>query len=596
MTEDIQSFLASTLVFQDVLPEQLANIVPLFKSRRFPSGTIILRQGARSAAVYFLRSGQLAVRVQRGELRETVAYLEPPEVFGELSFITSSPCVADVEVTVDSEVLILSSEDLPQLPRERDAVLRGLVRVVAERLQRTVTRGTKAPELPVVLLRNHPHWEAPLSFGVELARSLARQTGRETLVVNLGSEKNSEMRTLDEHAAMSDISVKPGDESLRGELAEQLTHWKARFSNIILNPVGSGAEAACGTLYELCNWMGELFGPGDPVPEELPSSGFVVQSAVQPTLPFLNGSRQLIYEANESEAAHRLGEPVSARFRRTVDSVARAIAGLQVGIALGGGAAWGWSHIGALSVFEKAGLPIDMISGCSMGSVIGAFRSAGYGINELTEVADYWRTRTRRFIEWRFWRMCLVNEKAVNRTFHGYFGDRLVNQTEIPFWANAVDIQTGKEVAIRDGTLVDCVRASIALPGLLPPYSSNSYLLVDAGVMDPVPAVLVRSMGCHFAIAINAMAPPESRKVRTRYPMNAFDIMTRCMFVMGHEIGEARALAAADMVFTPPLGGISMLDFSRSLEIIQRGQNAAEDHLPAILEGYEALRHRMAKT
>ena len=264
-------------------------------------------------------------------------------------------------------------------------------------------------------------------------------------------------------------------------------------------------------------------------------------------------------------------------------------------IALGGGAAWGWAHIGALSVFEQAGLPIDMISGCSMGGVIGAFRSAGYGVAELTEVADYWRTRTRRFIEWRFWRMCLLNEKTVRQTFRGYFGDRTVNQTEIPYWANAVDIQTGKEVAIRTGALVDCVRASIALPGLLPPASHNSHLLVDAGVMDPVPAVLVRSMGCHFAIAINAMAPPESRKVSTRYPMNAFDIMTRCMFLMGHEIGEARAQSAADVVFTPALGGISMLDFSRSLEIIQRGRKAAEDHLPAILEGYEALRYRVAK-
>jgi len=382
---------------------------------------------------------------------------------------------------------------------------------------------------------------------------------------------------------------------LRGELAQKVTDCKTRFSNIILNPVGLGAEAICGSVHELFNWMGELFGPGDPAPAELPADGFVVQSAVLPTLPFLSGSRQLIYEGSESEAAYRLGGSVTARFRRTVDSMARAIAGLQVGIALGGGAAWGWAHIGALSVFEQAGLPIDMISGCSMGGVIGAFRSAGYGVAELTEVADYWRTRTRRFIEWRFWRMCLLSEKTVRQTLRGYFVDRTVNQTEIPYWANAVDIQTGKEVAIRTGALVDCVRASIALPGLLPPASHNSHLLVDAGVMDPVPAVLVRSMGCHFAIAINAMAPPESRKVSTRYPMNAFDIMTRCMFLMGHEIGEARAQSAADVVFTPALGGISMLDFSRSLEIIQRGRKAAEDHLPAILEGYEALRYRVAK-
>ena len=84
------------------------------------------------------------------------------------------------------------------------------------------------------------------------------------------------------------------------------------------------------------------------------------------------------------------------RFQRTVDSMARYIAGLQVGLALGGGAAWGWAHIGVLSVLEQAGLPVDVISGCSMGSVIGGFRCAGWSIQDLKDLAEYWRTRTRR--------------------------------------------------------------------------------------------------------------------------------------------------------------------------------------------------------
>ena len=225
-------------------------------------------------------------------------------------------------------------------------------------------------------------------------------------------------------------------------------------------------------------------------------------------------------------------------------------------------------------------MPVDVISGCSMGSVIAALRSAGMEVKELLEFAEYWRTRTRRFREWRFWRMSFLSERTVRKTFRHYFGERAVNQTEIPFWANAVDVQTGKEYTIQSGALVDCVRASIALPGLLPPFPAGPCLLVDAGVADPVPVRLVRRMGCQFAIGVNAMAAPEAHKVEARYPFSAFEVMMRCTLIMGHEVGQARAEQAADVVFTPNVGGIAMLQFDRSPEIIECGRRATEENLP----------------
>ena len=190
----------------------------------------------------------------------------------------------------------------------------------------------------------------------------------------------------------------------------------------------------------------------------------------------------------------------------------------------------------------------------------------------------------------RVWHLCLLSERMVRKAFRQYFGDRPVNQTEIPYWANAVDIRTGREYTIRDGSLVDCVRASIALPGLLPPFSRDSHLLVDAGIMDPVPVRLVRKMGCHYAIGINAMAELESQEISNGRIGRFFDVLTRSMFLMGHEIGQARAEQAANIVFTPSLGEITMLQFSRSQEIIECGRKAAEAQLPKILEGYESLK------
>jgi NTE family protein len=380
-------------------------------------------------------------------------------------------------------------------------------------------------------------------------------------------------------------------EALRSELSQKLTDWKRSFQNIVLNPAGPGSARIVDVIGEYANWQGWLLGPGDPVPPEPGSGQFMVQSAVKQTLPKLRGNAQLIWEAADAEAAFLSGKPVSDEFSRTVDSMARCVAGLQVGLALGGGAAWGWAHIGVLAVLEEARLPIDVIAGCSMGSVVGAFRAAGFGVSRLKDIAHYWRKRTRPFINWRRpWQLSLLSERVVRKTFRQYFEDRAVNQTAIPYWANAVDIRMGKEYSIVDGSLVNCVRASIALPGLLQPFSRDSHLLVDAGIMDPVPVRLVRSMGCHYAIGINAMAAPESQEISSGGLSRFIDILTRSMFLMGHEIGQARAEKDANIVFTPELGEITMMQFSRSPEIIERGERAAEANLQKILDGYARLK------
>jgi len=119
---------------------------------------------------------------------------------------------------------------------------------------------------------------------------------------------------------------------------------------------------------------------------------------------------------------------------------------------------------------------------------------------------------------------------------------------------------------------------------------SELNLLVDGLIVDPIPVKLVHEMGCHFSVAINAMAIVDPQKLKRRYPFNILDIVIRSFFVMGHEIGQARATQAADVVFTPNMGEIGPVDFSSSRELIECGRKAAEENLPAILASYESLK------
>src|SRR5262245_36984398 len=139
--------------------------------RQFTAGERIIRQKERSAAVYFLLSGRLAVRVQRGDHRETVAWLQPPDVFGELSFVTGRPSIADVETVVDTKVAALAGDALAPDAPYYAALMQGLTRMIAERMRAVVSGGVPAPPAPVVLLVPDPAWIAPRSFAVELVKA-----------------------------------------------------------------------------------------------------------------------------------------------------------------------------------------------------------------------------------------------------------------------------------------------------------------------------------------------------------------------------------------------------------------------------------------
>src|SRR5262249_25123577 len=149
------------------------------------------------------------------------------------------------------------------------------------------------------------------------------------------------------------------------------------------------------------------------------------------------------------------------------------------------------------------------------------------------------------------------SERVVRRALEDHLGKTALNETVIPFWVNALNIQNGEEWTLRQGSLTDAVRASIALPGLLPPVSMGGGLLVDAGISNPGPVRQIRQMKCRYAIAVNAMQSLDAQPINRRYPFNMLDVFLRCFRISGHEMGAARCEAAADLMLTPRLGDIS---------------------------------------
>src|SRR3954454_23095642 len=174
----------------------------------------------------------------------------------------------------------------------------------------------------------------------------------------------------------------------------------------------------------------------------------------------------------------------------------------RIGLALGSGSSRGWAHIGAIRALEERGIKIDLICGTSIGALVGAVYASGQ-LDELKQ----WVTS----LVWsKVWRLMdfslkggLIRGHRLFNLFRATFQDLEIGELATPFGAVATELDSGREIWLRSGKLLDVVRASCALPGLFTPVVHNGALLVDGGLVNPVPVSMCRALGADLVIAID---------------------------------------------------------------------------------------------
>jgi NTE family protein len=264
----------------------------------------------------------------------------------------------------------------------------------------------------------------------------------------------------------------------------------------------------------------------------------------------------------------------------------------RLGLALGGGGARGYAHIGLLRVLEREGIPIDYLAGTSMGGLI----AAGYatGMTAAQMESEALAMRIWRLVDITLSRMGLLEGKRLRQYLVGLFGDKEFAETRIPLCLVAVDLDTGEELSLNEGSLVDAVRATVSMPGVFCPAAWRGRLLIDGGVVNNVPADVVRTMGAEVVIAVDVGNPQFAQLVegaasrRTYLPSlarlsPALGAMIRSVNIMQAEILRYRlAHARPDLVIRPDIGPVNIEELERAAEVIPRGEQAGELALPRI--------------
>lgn len=256
----------------------------------------------------------------------------------------------------------------------------------------------------------------------------------------------------------------------------------------------------------------------------------------------------------------------------------------KLGLALGGGAARGFAHIGVIQVLEEAGLKPDFVAGTSAGSLVAALYAAGRNGAELERVAL--GMDESAITDWAYPGRGLIRGESLARYVRTQTGGRPIEQLPLPLGIVATDLDSGAPVLFQRGDVGTAVRASSAVPAVFQPVTINGREYVDGGLASPVPVRFARQMGAELVIAVDISTPPEGNATgdAMRMLLQTFAIMSRSI--------NSFELRDAEVVVRPRLVGLSSADFTQRKRAIAAGREAALAVLPALRQRLAAAAAR----
>ena len=301
--------------------------------------------------------------------------------------------------------------------------------------------------------------------------------------------------------------------------------------------------------------------------------------------------------------------------------------GVKIGLALGGGAARGWAHIGVLQALQRAGVKPDIIAGTSIGAVVGGCFAAGHLDNLEVWARELTPKRVFGYLDFNLAGTGLISGQRLCERLELHLGDRNIEDLNTRFTAVATEVGTGHEHWLSRGRLVDAVRASYALPGVFKPVKINGRWLFDGALVNPIPVSVCRALGARYVIAVNlnfdilgrgsVISTPEALYADEHDQLNGGDetkqekkgvrallhrqffgrgdgapgistVMVDAFNIVQDRIARSRLAGdPPDTMISPRLQDIGLFDFHRAEEAIQRGANAVERQLDDMVRELE---------
>jgi len=458
--EELRERLQGFALLENVGEGALKNLLAEANWFGLPGGALLDRDGDNDSALFLVVTGSLGVFVAdaRGQ-RRLVAHVPAGETVGEMSLIARDhQHTAQIVALRDSELLRISPQGFETLIARHPRVMMNLMQVLVKRLAATT--------------RNAGEGSRPKTFAIV---PLQDGLGHEPIAHRLASA----LVEMGSKAAVLDVTA-----------CEQSAEWFNTFEaahDVVFYRGDSPTTAWTNLCLRQADRIFLLARADLPVPaRSIPMPAFKERVCGLPELLLLHphgvGSAlpehfalRGLYESHHHIRSGRVDDE-----RR----LARFISGRAVGLVLGGGGARGFAHIGVVKALVEARVPFDTIGGASMGAIIAAGLAAEWSIEELTERMRDAFVTSSPLSDYTIPLIALVRGKKVSALLQKHFGEMRIEELAKPFFCVSSDLTTGRIHVHRSGLLWRALRASVALPGILPPVTHHGHLLVDGGVVD----------------------------------------------------------------------------------------------------------------
>lgn len=636
-----QPLLTSPL-FRGIPPERVAEIVELFELRRYAPEAEIVREGDVGDALFIIESGLVEVFMLRATGDTTViSRLGAGEAFGEMAVLTGEPRSAGVRAVVETVARVVPRDRFLQAAAETPLLLFNLSRVLVARLSRAnrAAASVRSPEVVAVIGRLPPLIGSLVATNV--AAALSWTTRQRVLLVDRPPEQASSLPGRERSPALADV-WRHTDGPLR---VPALQFKSARFMAVSLARDGGllagiqpfSLSEALGWFrqnarYTVVNLVGEERAHLEQILPQVDRTYLLVTTSQLSTsfadevvaafaaqrpdvrersFPVILSDQGLSLADVRARTLERLGVParvivpgpaqllrdaarhppplaVEARhlsFSRAMAWLARDIAHLKVGVALGAGGARGFAHVGALKFLEEHDIPNDYLAGTSMGSVIGAPRALGMDVIQGRETMLRLHEKFTNLLRPHWSLMTsLLSPKGVEETYRELVGDATFEELPVPFAVVAADLETARPIVFTQGPLADALRASSSIPLVWPPKVIGKLRLVDGAVLNPVPTQPVRDLGADIVIAVDLSARSDpgadGESGGARQP-NVFQNVMRCIDIMTAD-RAVRDCNLADVVIRPRFAVTGWKHFDKADAYADAGYEAATEALPVL--------------
>lgn len=530
------------------------------------AGATLVAQGSKPFGAFFLLDGSLEQVRHEGAAATVVDTVYAGEVLCDYALLTGVPEPLELRASAPVQIVRFPSLDA-----------------------RAATATTATTTVDVRALVG-PSDEGVTELGRVIVAQLRGTHGDAISKLRLRFGEVSDARVEPSNAPMIDVTL-PADARAGEALGAQLTRYNRFTAMALVDATGLTDEQASWIAPQLRGVIHAQRHPDDPIPQgslrELDALrvGLVSGAGTKPWAP-----ATLRLPRGAAFGAARPGSDVHEAIAR----VGRSLTGRRVGVALGGGGAWGYAHVGLLKGMAARGIPVDVLAGCSFGAVVGAYYAA-LGDRGLDQVKSS-GPRLSRAVH-----LAMISSESVSRTVEKELGTHFIESLLRPYFPVATDISSGAQRTIRLGGLHEGVRASGAFPGMFTPVTSASGRLVDGGIVNNVPEDVPAREGAQLVIASNIVSAPSKEPVPTPMfegrwgralhefdPIQRVRDLVRSMLVLMHTAGASDAYLA-DVTFSPPVPDVVPWDFSQADRVIEHARESLDRSLAEIDARWRAL-------